>query len=69
MAMEQGRPEGANWLTPYLTVADADAALAFYERAFGFERGFTMPGPDGRTAHASMNYQGTALVMFSPEGS
>ncbi len=68
MPTEQGRPEGASWLTPYITVADADAALDFYQRAFGFERGFTMPGADGRTVHASMTYQGTTLLMFSPEG-
>lgn len=68
MPTEQGRPDGANWLTPYLTVADADAALGFYQHAFGFEPGFAMPGPDGNTVHASMNYQGAAVVMFSPEG-
>ena len=68
MSAEQGRPEGANWLTPYITVADADASIDFYQRAFGFERGFTMPDADGRTLHASMDYQGTTLLMFAPEG-
>jgi uncharacterized glyoxalase superfamily protein PhnB len=68
MRRENGRPEGANWLTPYLTVADADASLAFYQRAFGFEPNGSMRGSDGRTVHASMNYQGAAIVMFSPEG-
>jgi PhnB protein len=68
MPTEQGRPEGANWLTPYITVADADAALGFYQRAFGFEPGLAMPGADGRTAHASMTYQGATLLMFAPEG-
>lgn len=69
MGTDNGRPNGASWLTPYLTVADADASLAFYQKAFGFEPGGeTMPGPDGRTVHASMIYQGATIVMFSPEG-
>mgnify|MGYP000222496572 CR=1 FL=1 len=68
MAAEKGLPEGANWLTPYLTVADPDASLDFYQRAFGFERGFTMAGPQGKTVHGSMNYQGATLLMFGPEG-
>jgi uncharacterized glyoxalase superfamily protein PhnB len=67
MPTEQGLPAGANWLTPYLTVADADASLDFYQRAFGFEPGFTMPGTDGHTVHAGMNYHGAGLVMFAPE--
>ena len=68
MPTENGRPEGANWLIPYLTVADADASLSFYEQAFGFERGFAMAGPDGRSVHASMDYQGATIIMFGPEG-
>lgn len=68
MPTREGRPEGANWLIPYLTVADPDVSLDFYQRAFGFERGFTMSGPESRTAHASMNYQGATIVMFGPEG-
>lgn len=68
MPNENGRPVGANWLTPYITVADADASLDFYQRAFGFEPGENLRGPDGRTLHAGMNYQGACVVMFSPEG-
>lgn len=68
MPTEDGRPDGSNWLTPYLTVADADASLDFYERAFGFGRGLTMPDSNGRTVHASMTYQGSTIVMFAPEG-
>lgn len=61
------RPQRMPWLTPYLTVADADAALAFYERAFGF-----VPGEkhveDGRTQHGGMSYRDQVVVMFAPEG-
>jgi len=69
MPAEKGRPNGMNWLIPYLTVADADGAIDFYHRAFGFESEGTVAGPDGRVMHASMKYQGATVVMFSPEGS
>ncbi len=55
---DEAKPQGTNWLTPYLTVADVDASLAFYEAAFGFAREMTMPGPGGATVHGSMLYQG-----------
>jgi uncharacterized glyoxalase superfamily protein PhnB len=54
-------------LIPYLTVKDADAALAFYQKAFVFEKRMTMPGPDGRTAHAEMSYK-DQVIMFGPQG-
>lgn len=54
------------WLTPCLTVKDADASVAFYEKAFGFEKRFSMPGPDGRTAHAEVAWR-DGLVMIGPE--
>ncbi len=62
-------PDGANWLTPYMTVAEAEASLDFYQRAFGFTPGMTMPGPDGKIVHADMTYQGTSIIMFAPQGS
>jgi uncharacterized glyoxalase superfamily protein PhnB len=51
---------------PYLTVRDADAALDFYQRAFGFEKRMAIPGPDGRTKHAEVVWK-DAVIMFSPE--
>lgn len=65
MAKRPGRPVGASWLSPYLVVSDADAALDFYQRAFGFARGIIIPGPDGRTAHAEMRWQ-DARFAFGP---
>jgi uncharacterized glyoxalase superfamily protein PhnB len=66
MSKRPPRPAGCPWLIPHLTVKDADAALDFYQRAFGFEKRFSMPGPDGKTAHAEMTWQ-DALVMLGPE--
>jgi uncharacterized glyoxalase superfamily protein PhnB len=50
MSKRPARQPGTPWLSPYLTVRDADAALDFYQRAFGFEKRCAFPGPDGRTA-------------------
>ena len=63
----QARPPHMPWLSPYLTVKDADAALDFYQRAFGFVKHDTVPGPDGKTSHAEMKYN-DAFIMFAPEG-
>jgi uncharacterized glyoxalase superfamily protein PhnB len=54
------------WLAPYLTVKDAAAAIDFYSRAFGFEKKFAMPGPDGKLAHTEMTYR-DCVIMFGPE--
>ena len=67
MKPNEALPENANWLTPYLTVADAKRSLAFYERAFGFAQGEVLSGKDGRIMHAGMIYQGKSILMFAPE--
>lgn len=54
-------------LSPYLTVADARAALAFYAEAFGaVPHGETHEMPDGRIGHAEVRV-GTAVVMLADE--
>jgi uncharacterized glyoxalase superfamily protein PhnB len=59
---------GTGPVTPYLTVADAAASLAFYARAFGFKPGVTITSPEGKIIHALMRCGRAAAVMFSPEG-
>src|SRR5262245_29657465 len=61
------RPQRSPWLVPYLTVKDADKALDFYAKAFGFSKREAVPGEDGKTMHAEMTYK-DVLIMFSPEG-
>ncbi len=68
MAKADPRMKNCPWLIPYLTVQSAEKTLEFYEKAFGFERGTCIPGPDGKIMHGEVNYQGQTLVMFSPEG-
>lgn len=57
------------WMIPYITVKSAEAALDYYEKAFGFERTDTLPGPDGKIWHAAMKHQGEVILMLSPHGS
>jgi uncharacterized glyoxalase superfamily protein PhnB len=48
---------------PYLVMKDADAALDFYQKAFGFEKRMAHPGPDGKTMHAEMTWH-DSMIMF-----
>lgn len=66
MSARPPKPANMPWLTPALTVQDADRAVAFYEKAFGFEKRFALPGPDGRTLHAEVAWR-DALIMVGPE--
>ncbi|HWG44450.1 MAG TPA: VOC family protein [Gemmataceae bacterium] len=66
MSKRPAKLQGTPWLSPYLTVKDADAAIDFYQRAFGFEKRFAMPGPDGKTGHVEMVWR-EAMIMFGPE--
>src|SRR5437773_3609837 len=49
-----------------LTVADIKAAVAFYQKAFGFAKRGIMNGPDGKPVHAELTLRDTTL-MLSPE--
>ena len=62
------RMAGMAWLVPALTVRDVAKAMDFYEKAFGFEKGFSMPGPDGRIVHGDMRYKGSVIIMMGLEG-
>lgn len=50
----------------YLCVDDADAALAFYGKAFGATEKFRLTEPGGRIGHAELDFGGTT-VMLSDE--
>ncbi len=62
------RSKGFSWVLPCLTVKDAVKAQDFYAKAFGFEKGIALKGPDGKVMHADMRYQGKVVVMFASEG-
>ncbi len=49
-----------------LTVADMKAAVAFYQKALGFQKRGLMNGPDGQPMHAELRLRDTTL-MLGPE--
>ena len=49
-----------------LTVSDVAAAVAFYQKAFGFTKRVVMKGPDGKPMHAELKLRDTVL-MLGPE--
>ena len=53
-------------LSPYLVVADARAAVAWYEEVFGGTLGETVEMPDGRLGHAEVHI-GAAVLMLADE--
>jgi PhnB protein len=59
-------PDGYHTAAPYLTVADANAALDFYKRAFGAKELFRLPGPGGKLVHSEMMI-GDSHVMVADE--
>jgi PhnB protein len=55
-------------LTPYLTVGDASAAIAFYVRAFGAKEMSRQTTPDGtKIIHAALTLENGGLVMLSDD--
>jgi uncharacterized glyoxalase superfamily protein PhnB len=44
---------------------DAAAAIDFLERAFGFERGMVVEGPNGTIAHAELHFAGEWIMLGS----
>jgi PhnB protein len=59
-------PPDYPWLIPYLVVKDGEAAIAFYEKAFGFAKRMAMPGKDGKAMHVEMTWRGS-MIMFGSE--
>jgi PhnB protein len=59
-------PEGYPPLVPFLAVDDAAEAIDFYKRAFGAKERMTMPGPDGKIAHAELGV-GDAVLMLADQ--
>lgn len=67
MSTRSPRPAGMPWIAPYLTVKDCTTAIEWYQKAFGFEKKFEMPGPEGKTVHAEVTWQ-EASIMLGAEG-
>jgi PhnB protein len=59
-------PEGANPLTPILVLKNMEAALDFYQQAFGFKLRNVMRGPENAILHAEMTHV-DSQIMMGPE--
>jgi PhnB protein len=53
-------------LTPYIIVKNAQAAIAFYEKAFGAKEEYRIPNPDGTIGHAELVI-GAGRLMLADE--
>lgn len=60
------RPEGYHSVTPSIIVRDANAAIAFYQKAFGAEEALCLRMPDGSVMHAELKF-GDSFVMLGGE--
>ena len=52
-----------NWLTPLLYARDAEAAIAFYQAAFGFEPGAQLRDDQGKLIRAEMKYHDAVIAL------
>jgi len=50
-------------LYAYLCVRDAQAAIAYYTRAFGARELFRLTEPGGRVGHAELDFDGHTLML------
>jgi uncharacterized glyoxalase superfamily protein PhnB len=61
--MSANRPSVAARIFPTLRYQDAPAAIDWLVRAFGFEKQFVAPGPNGTIAHAQLKL-GPDMIML-----
>lgn len=59
-------PDGYPVITPYLMVAGAAEAIAFYKRVFGALERMRMEAPGGRIGHAELTI-GNSVLMVADE--
>ena len=56
-------PDGMRSITPHLVCSDADAAINFYQKAFGATNVHRMPGPDGKLMHGQIQIGDSQLML------
>jgi uncharacterized glyoxalase superfamily protein PhnB len=59
---------GVQTVTPYLLYADAEAAIDFLVRAFGFRERLRYAGEDGRVNHAELVLGEGEIMLGAPGG-
>ena len=66
MPADRPDPSGIRAVTPYLTVRNARAAIAFYTAAFGARQKLLLEEQDGRIGHATLAI-GPAEIYLADE--
>jgi len=66
MAKVKPIPDGYPQVIPYLTIAGASDAIAFYTDVLGTKERMRMPGPDGKVGHAELEL-GDSVIMVADE--
>ncbi len=66
MANVKAIPDGYPQVSPYLCVAGATDAIAFYTKVFGAKERMHMPAPNGKIGHAELQI-GDSVIMLSDE--
>lgn len=56
-------PDCYHTVTPYLIVANADKAIAFYKEAFAATESMRLNAPDGKVMHAEIRIGDSAIMM------
>lgn len=59
-------PDGYHTLTPYLSVANAARAIAWYAEAFGATERFRLDAPGGMIGHAELQVGDSVLMLADP---
>ncbi|HKY06821.1 MAG TPA: VOC family protein [Candidatus Binatia bacterium] len=60
------KPEGYYSDTPYLSIAGAAKAIAFYKQAFGAAELFRLTAPGGEIGHAEIKIGDSAIMLADP---
>jgi PhnB protein len=59
-------PEGAQAVTPYLSIKGAASAIEFYKKAFGAKELMRVDGPGGAVGHAEISIGGPKSIGGTP---
>ena len=59
-------PPGYHSITPYIIVHDGNAAIEFYQKAFGATEQMRMDAPGGKIGHAEVKI-GDSIIMLADE--
>ncbi|MDF1544196.1 MAG: VOC family protein [bacterium] len=63
MSDRPARPDGMQWVNPYLVVKDLASATKFYDEAFGLKTRLMMPDEKGNPMHAELAHKDGVIMM------